>query len=171
MSIPEEILDAQVAAGRLAPLLPQSPRAAIRRAMFVSADIWGLLEGRTDDEISEERYGRLRADLEAFVTAADLYPNYLFWLTPRRDVVWEIRSVEDIPSLRVLGRFAAPDVFVALSIEERAELAGWNSPQWKRAIRTCIQRWNTVFSPYPALEGGDAGDFFSGAIPDRYFKK
>lgn len=139
--------------------------------MFVTREIRDRLEGDTSDDIEEDRYGRLRADLEAFVTEPDLFPKYIFWLTPRPSAVWEIRSVEDQPSLRVLGRFAQADVFIALTIEERAELGGWNTPQWRRAIRTCIQRWNTIFTPYPPLLGVQASDFFSGAVPARYFKK
>jgi hypothetical protein len=139
--------------------------------MFVTQGIQALLDGRTEDEITEERFGALRADLEVFVTESTLYPHYLFWLTPRGDQVWEIRSVEEVPSLRVLGRFAAPDVFVSLTIEERAELEGWNSLQWKRAIRTCAQRWGTIFPAHPPHSGEQASDFFSGAVPERYFKK
>jgi hypothetical protein len=171
MSIPQDVLDGQVGAGRLVPLLPLSPRAQILRALFVTERLQALLDGRTTDEITEERFGALRADLEVFVTQPTLFPHYLFWLTPRHDVVWEIRSVEDVPSLRVLGRFADFDVYVGLTIEERAELEGWNSHQWKRAIRTCIQRWGTAFAGYQSHSGGKADDFFSGAISVRYFKK
>lgn len=171
MSIPRDVLLEQVAQLRLAPLRPLSPRAPTRRALFVSETIRQLLENETDDDISETRYGALRADLEQFITSANLYPKYLFWLTPKRDVVWEIRSVEDIPSLRVLGRFAEYDVFVALTIEERSELEGWNSQSWRRAIRTCVQRWMTLFFAYQPRLGNTANDFFSGSVPDSYFKK
>lgn len=138
--------------------------------MLVTDDIWRLLEGETHDEIAEERIGRLRADLETFVTEADLYPHYLFWLTPRSDLVWEIRSIADAPSLRVLGRFVMHDVFVALTIEERSELGEWDSQSWKRAKRTTVQRWGALFN-MPPLEGQTADDFFSGAIPRKYWKK
>jgi hypothetical protein len=171
MSIPRDVLLAQVAAGVLVPLAPLSRRAQIRRALFVTAEIWERLNGATRDEIDQARYGSLRADLEVFVGASEIYPNYLFWLTKRSDLVWEIRSVADIPSIRVLGRFAAQDVFVALTIEERSELEGWNSEQWRRAIRTTIQRWRAIFPAYQPCQGSKADDFFTGAIPDRYFKK
>lgn len=137
----------------------------------MSERIRELLDDETDDEISEARFGALRADLEQFVTSVYLYPKYLFWLSPKRDVVWEIRSVEDVPSLRVLGRFADHDVFIALTIEERSELEGWNSQSWRRAIRTCVQRWATLFFGYQPRLGNTANDFFSGSISDSYFKK
>lgn len=159
-----------VESGTLVPLVPISPRAMKRRAMYVTDQIWRLLDAETSDEITEERYGRLRADLETFVVEADLYPHYLFWLSPRRDLVWEIRSIADEPTLRVLGRFAEPDIFVALAIEERAELGGWESASWKRAKRATIQRWNSVLNIAP-IQGAAENDFFSGAIPGKYWKK
>ena len=139
--------------------------------MLVTEPIWQLLTGVTEHEITETRYGSLRADLEAFVVERDLYPKYLFWLTPRPNLIWEIRSVEEVPSLRVLGRFADFDTFIALTIEERSELEGWMSLAWKRAQRTCAQRWLTLFQAYQPHVGGCADDFFSGAIPGEYFKK
>ena len=141
-----------------------------RRALYVTDEIWRLLNAQTTDDIAEERYGRLRADLETFVVEADLYPRYLYWLTPRNDLVWEIRSVADAPQLRVLGRFVEQNVFVALTIEERSELGGWDSISWKRAKRTAIQRWSTILS-LSALEGTTEHDFFSGALPGEYWKK
>ena len=159
-----------VEAGTLVPLVPLSPRAMKRRALYVTHQIWSLLNDETGDDITEERYGRLRADLETFVVERDLYPHYLFWLTPRNDLVWEIRSIADVPTLRVLGRFADRDTFVALTIEERSELGEWDSKGWKRAKRTTIQRWRSVLNVAP-IQGTSENDFFSGAIPGKYWKK
>ena len=164
------ILKMAVDSGRLVLLTPLSPRAMKRRPLYVTDDIWRILEGETQDEIAEERFGRLRADLETFVTEADLYPHYLYWLTPRTDLVWEIRSIADEPTLRVLGRFIMRDVFVALTIEERSELGGWESLSWRRAKRTTIQRWITLFN-IPPIEGDSQDDFFSGAIPGTYWRR
>lgn len=143
----------------------------MRRAMLVSADVMQTLEATTNDALTDERLGRLRADLEVFVSEPVIYPKYMFWLTPKRDFVWEVRSVEDEPSIRVLGRFIGHDAFVALTVETRDELKGWNSPSWKRAIRTCVQRWNTIFNPYPCHTGSKPDDFFTGSVPVQYFKK
>ena len=159
-----------VESGRLVLLAPLSPRAMKRRAIYVTDEIWRMMEGAVLDDITEERLGRLRADLETFVTEADLYPHYLYWLTPRDDLVWEIRSIADEPQLRVLGRFILHDVFVALAVEERSELGEWESFSWQRAKRTAIQRWGALFNT-PPLGGHDQNDFFSGAIPGKYWKK
>lgn len=166
----DAILKMAVESGQLVLLTPISPRAMKRRALYVTEDIWRMMEGEVLDEITEERLGRLRADLETFVTEADLYPHYLYWLTPKSDLVWEIRSIADEPTLRVLGRFVMRDVFVALTIEERSELGGWESFSWRRAKRTTIQRWGAMFTT-PPLGGQDQNDFFSGAISGAYWKK
>lgn len=167
----DAILDVLIGSGRLVPLSPLSPRAMKRRALFVTADIWRMLEGETLDEITEDRFGRLRADLETFVTEENIYPHYLFWLTPRGDWVWEIRSIADQPQLRVLGRFYRADIFVALTIEDRAELGGWDTLSWQRAKRTTVQRWQTLFNGLPPHQGTDENDFFTGAISGKYWKK
>lgn len=123
----EAILKQAADSGQIILLEPISPRSMKRRALYVTNQIWQMLEGEHRDEITADRFGRLRADLETFVSEADLYPHYLFWLTPRADYVWEIRSIADQPTLRVLGRFVMRDVFVALTIEERSELGEWDS--------------------------------------------
>lgn len=165
------MLEQAVDLGQLILLTPVSPRAVKRRALYVTDQIWRLLEGEYQDDITEERFGRLRADLETFVTEEDLYHHYLFWLTPRADLVWEIRSIADKPTLRVLGRFVMQDVFVALTVEERSELGSFESESWRRAKRTTIQRWGSVLINTPPLKGSTENDFFSGAIPGKYWKK
>lgn len=167
----DAILDMLVDAGRLVPLVPLSPRAMKRRALYVTEDIWRTLEGETLDEITEDRFGRLRADLETFVAEEEIYPHYLFWLTPRTDWIWEIRSIADAPQLRVLGRFYSIDIFIALTVEERAELGGWETQSWQRAKRTTAQRWDALFNHLPPQKGSDENDFFTGAIPGKYWKK
>lgn len=171
MSIPQDIVLAQVQLGRLRPLVPFSRRARLLRTLLVTDAIWDVLHGYRFDQIDENRLGTLRADLELFVTSEEIAPHYLFWLTPKDDLVWEIRSVADDPSLRILGHFAGQNIFVALSLEERPELGGWNSESWKRAIRTTKQRWGSIFPSYPTHSGVEPDEFFTGALSERYFKK
>jgi hypothetical protein len=103
MSIEDEILD-RVRRGMLWPLQPKAAGATIRRALFVGERLWAELNSPEGDEEWEDRIGRLRADLEIFVTEPSITARYLFLLYPAADAVWEIRSVRDRPSLRVLGK-------------------------------------------------------------------
>jgi len=71
--------------------------------MFVNEDLHNVLESPEGDQQWERRIAELRADLEVFVEARTIDPKYLFRLYPARDGVWEIRSVRENPSIRVLG--------------------------------------------------------------------
>jgi hypothetical protein len=57
--------------------------------------------------------------LDLFAEGAPIGPKYLFLLYRADEAVWEIRSVRPNPSIRVLGRFAAKDIFVATNFALR----------------------------------------------------
>lgn len=171
MSIPFSFVQDMITAGQLVRLHPVSRRASQRRALLITPHVDAVLNQEGSEDMTDERLARLRADLEAFVTERDVHPEYLYWLTPKRAGVWEVRSVDPQPSLRVLGRFISQDAFVAFLVERRDQLGGWNSPEWRRAIRTCIQRWHSIFGPYAPLIGEQPNDFFTGALDAGYFKR
>jgi hypothetical protein len=78
-----------------------------------------------------------------------------------REEVWEIRSLEE-PGIRVLGRFADTDLFIALTWHKRADLLGPKSRQWRDAIIGCKTNWVNLFPAYPPKSGG------SNAYPTDY---
>lgn len=131
---------------------------------------------RMDEIGKDDQGGRIDAaqhstqDLELFAEGQPIDPKYLFLLYPARDAVWEIRSVRDAPSIRVLGLFAAKDVFIATNHALRETLGGWESREWKvvkRAARAC---WNRLFGTYQPLTSTNVRDLVSGAIDGKYFK-
>jgi len=87
--------------------------------------------------------------------------SYMRQLFRWREEVWEIRSL-DQPGIRVLGRFADTDIFVALTWHKRADLAGPQSRQWRDAIVGCKTIWRNLFPSYPPKTGG------SNAYPTDY---
>jgi len=138
--------------------------------MLLHPDIWEFIQHGPDDTAHHDRMGRFQADLEAFVSEREIYPKYLKCLYPRHRGVWAIRSVEDKPSLRLLGRFAMRDAFVALALEDRISLGAFESQQWRQAKRDCVQRWNALFPNFPPLKGETADDFLSGSVNAEYFR-
>ena len=96
------------------------------------------------------RMGRLDADLEHFVVSPEIDPKYLFHLYPSQDCVWEIRSVRDDPSIRVLGMFAAKDVFVATNFALREDLGGWQSPGMEERKASSKRNLEKPLSPISA---------------------
>jgi hypothetical protein len=140
-----------------------------RRAMFVSEGTWRMLSTEHDDDM-EERLGILQADLELFVEGQPVDPRYLFLLHPPGEAVWEIRSARPAPSIRVLGRFARKDVFVATNMALREELGGWQSRAWKDVKRQARADWDRLFHPYPPLRSTNIHDLVTGAVDGKYFK-
>ena len=169
MSIEDEILD-RVARKMLFPLRPQAAGATIRRAMFVAERLWDELNSPEGDAEWEDRIGRLRADLEICITEESIAPKYLFLLYPASDGVWEIRSVRDQPSLRVLGLFPSADIFVSTNHARRDELGGWQSREWKTVKRTAKAVWRQLFPAYDPKITSNVNEVCSGATNEIFYK-
>lgn len=138
--------------------------------MFVSEGIWEMLSTEHEDEEMEDRLGILQADLELFAEGQPIDPKYLFLLYPAHEAVWEIRSLRPHPSIRVLGRFAMKDVFIATNIELRENLGGWQSREWKNVKRLACTRWGHCFHTFPPMLSTNIHDLVTGAINGKYFK-
>jgi hypothetical protein len=169
MSIAAEILD-RVQRKMLFPVLPRARGTVVRRALFASEELNRVLTSPVGDQEWEKRVAELQADLEVFVTASTIDPKYLFLLYPARDAVWEIRSLRDQPSIRVLGLFAWRDVFIATNHAMREDLGGWESREWKIVKRTALASWRRILSPYDPIRGTDVKRLVTGALDGKYFK-
>jgi hypothetical protein len=169
MSIADEIED-RVARGMLFPLIPKAVGAPIRRAMFVGEKLWNDLNSTEGDDEWDVRIGRLRADLEVFVAEEFVEPKYLSLLWRPSDAVWEIRSVRDTPSIRVLGLFALKVVFVSTNYALRETLGGWQSRAWREVKRLAKAVWRQLFNPYRPIVTSDVSDVITGAVDGKYFK-
>ena len=169
MSIEDEIVD-KVDRGMLYPLIPKAPGAQIRRALFVEEALWKELNSPEGDDEWDERIARLTADLEVFVTEATITAKYLFLLYPARDCVWEIRSVQHRPSVRVMGLFPSKDVFVSTNFALREALEGWQSRAWKEVKRMARAMWRRLFPSYVPLETIKVSEVCSGAANEIFYK-
>jgi hypothetical protein len=170
MSIQDDIAD-RLKRGMLHPLLPLAKGAMIRRAMFVGEELWANLNSPEGDPEWDERIGKLQADLEVFVTEASIEPKYLFLLFPAPDAVWEIRSVRDDPSIRVLGLFAEKDVFISTNFARREGLGGWQSREWKWVKRMARALWRRIFPTYSPVTTIDVKEVCSGASNGIFYKE
>lgn len=168
MSILAEILN-RTREGRLYPLPPLMPSLPgnAPRYMYVSPEINAICNtGPWESARWMSRCMVLRAALDRF-TQGGLIPiaarplgggkrAYMRQLFRWRDEVWEIRSLEE-PGIRVLGRFADTDLFIALTWHKRAELLGPRSRPWRDAIVACKTHWTHLFPAYqPKSRGSDA---------------
>ena len=179
MSIHDEIV-LRVAERRLYSLQPLMPSTigVTSRHLYVNKEIFPLLVGPWHNAQWEERCGYLRADLDRFIHGG-LIPvaerpflrgnsAYMRQLFRWRENVWEIRSRDPKPGIRVLGRFADTDVFVALSWWHRADLGGPRSREWRDAIVGCKTEWRNLFPAYEPKSSGDDNVYPKACISNTY---
>lgn len=164
------LMQDKIARKMLFPIKPRAAGTTARRALLASEEVWTRLGADGVDEAMEARMGTLQADLEVFAEGKTIGPKYLFLLYPAAEGVWEIRSVRDDPSIRVLGLFAAKDVFVATNLALREDLGGWQSREWKAVKKIARARWNVLFHTYPPVITADVHAVVSGAIHGKYLK-
>ena len=147
-----------VKAGRLSGLEMSVPGDAAKRGLYLSPDVQELLDGPWISPRCAQRVNRLRADLEAFVkeepVIACLDPfeaedAFFGRLDRPDDEVWDVRSRDPKPGLRLFGRFACPDIFVAFTWAPRS--VQWNGrepmgdrydPRWEQMKEVCYREWD-----------------------------
>src|SRR5215813_14678146 len=169
MSI-HSLIDLQCRERQLFFLSPVLPQILIRRDMYVSSEIRDLLFGPWDNKELEKRSQQLRADLEVFIEGkiisvtqdtSQTIDAYLAQLEPPKSEIWEIRSRNPRPSIRVLGSFAKTDVFIALTWFYRNDLGDRNSQEWKKAITLTKAAWRRLFLTYAPISGRMPDDYVS----------
>jgi hypothetical protein len=151
------------------PLLPVSHPRAIYATKELSDDI---AAGATQTVGSTAyRIGLLRTDLDWFSAGELITVGYgkedacrMKPLDPRNEEVWELRSRDPKPALRVFGRFAEPDVFIATHMAWRDVLGGWDSWEWAAEIRRCKAIWRQLFPTYPPHSGGNVRDYITNNV-------
>lgn len=154
-----------VARGDLFPMRPSDPAIQAVRSIYVSRTVREFVMDPTI-----ERAGQLQADLDHFISGSlvtvSAVPfragtSFLGLLHPPDDGIWDIRSQDPRPALRVFGGFAMKDVFVGLVLRERKQLGDKTSRQFSAAIRECKTEWQRLFLTYRPLYGVSLNDHLS----------
>ena len=148
---------------------PDLPGSILARKLYISPIIQGLLSGPWDSVEWQDRCIELEADFHRFVTGAmiavRLPPSksieaYIAQLEPPQENVWEIRSREEEPQIRVFGQFAGKDCFVGLTWRFRFELNN-DKEKWHIAMEECKSEWRKLFPAYDTLIGVSINDYIS----------
>ena len=174
MSIQHSIEDA-IAEGRLLVFEPEFDSDELVRSL--------LLHPQLESDISERveewgrRVGRLRADFESFVKGEHISLSMtpfehktatMGLMAPTADGIWEIRSRDPKPGLRVFGKFPCADTFVALDWEPRSVRFGRKEPlgtrfslEYQLALLETNKRWNIALPDLAPLLEGNYRDYVS----------
>lgn len=172
MSIQDE-LRFRIEEGRLFlvnPLIHGSPHP---RLIYATSEIWNKLCGPWSDKSEEYRMNKLYADLDHFssgeriiVSRGNIEQGYMKPLDDISEEVWEIRSRDPKPSLRLFGRFAETDIFIATNLRERIELGSPGSKPWRDEFERCKAEWRKLFPAYEPLTGSTLRDYISENVVD-----
>lgn len=147
-----------------------------KRKIYVSEEIKAKIQGPWGDKGDEYRSGKVHADLMAFTSKHMMVvarnprqggASDMSRLLPPDREVWDIRSVDPKPGIRILGRFAEKDVFIGLTWEIRLYLKNFDSREWRDAIVRCAREWSLLFPAYAPLTGDYFGHYLTDAVFDR----
>ncbi len=178
MSIRDEINN-WIDGGRLFLLGRALESDPVERNLLISSEIKELVDGPWIDETMSKRCGQLRANMEVFM-GGELIPvclnpfqakaAYMGLLDPVGDGIFDIRSRDPKPGLRVFGAFAETDTFIALTWCPRSVAVSWagkkplgdrDSREFRDAILECKTAWRRFFPTYPPVTGDNLRDYIS----------
>lgn len=139
------------------------------RLIYLARDLFDELMGPwSGDPLKSTQMGILRADLDRFLEEARIIVGhrrsrhaYMKRLDPGRDEVWEIRSRDPDPEIRLLGRFAETDVFIGTRCLDREYLGKEHSRQWRDEMVRCGSDWRKLFFPYAPLTNRSLHEYIS----------
>lgn len=142
------------------------------RVLLLTKAMWQMLvDGPWPDETHKTRLGAiLRADLEDFISGKTLLVSMggrdlvIEDMKRLQEVheVWEFKSKAK-RGVRVFGRFAGHDVFVATNWQWRDQLSSYGSDEWALEINKCTDTWNSLFSKHAPHTGVDIHAYLSNA--------
>jgi hypothetical protein len=161
-------------AGRLVLHQPAIPGLRLRRRVYLAKTLHtALIKGPWLNLKDEVRWHELRYWFDRFTDGGRIYLRErprakkstadMAQLEPWTDEIWEIRSIDPKPSIRVFGSFIGKDALVALTWSFRKDLNGYGGPKWLQAIQTYRTEWQNFFDCMP-LSGEYPNDYLSEAI-------
>lgn len=174
-----DVIDARVKEGRLfrLPNLLGLPRA---RPTYLGEDIAKLILGPWASQDWKLRCATLTQQLEHFEAGYEIAvaldapakpyrrepTAFLRQLHPGQNEVWEVRSTNDDPPLRLFSRFAAVDHLIILNWQKRGLLGAPLSRLWRDEKVRCQTLWTNLFHPYLPMTGASLHDYISdNALP------
>lgn len=175
MSIkPYELADAVLNKKSLYVLAPLAKRESPKRVILLSGLMKkDIIDGPWKDKAEEDRLaGTLRADLDRFVSGDLLRASLGGPARASEDMkrlkdtyeVWEFKSdTKKKQGIRVFGRFAGYDLFVATHWQWRDSLDNYGSDKWDKEINRCRNDWFSIFQNHTPQTGDTIDAYLSDA--------
>jgi hypothetical protein len=114
------------------------------------------------------RAGQLHAELDSFIggdkIVLSMIPRnagnaFMGILDPPNNGLFDIRSRDPRPGMRILGGFGRKDFFIGLALRERRTLV--TEQDWNRAIAECKREWQHRFHSSLPLIGAFPNDYLT----------
>ena len=166
--------------GKLFELNPLNEKDNRVRTVIMSREINSLVSGSWASAEMAARCLRLRAELENFISAEEITVCWepfeadveqIGRLDPPHWGVWDLRSRDPKPGLRVFFRFADKDVAIFFTCSPRSLNVSWldrlplfdrKSREWKLAIADCLAEWKTLLPNHEPINGSHLSDYITG---------
>lgn len=159
----EEAIRRLCAASRLFRVEPLDWREDQKRIIYASRDIHRFLEETAADRETNIERRKLQRLFDRFISGAaisvafrkNIIGSDMKRLSPSSVEVWEFK-VKARPQLRVFGRFAQKDVFLALTgpVERR-------NCDYDVEITQCQQEWSRLLPEHSPIYGSTIYDYIS----------
>ena len=153
------------------------------RTVLMTSEIADLICGPWPDSVMGDRCARLRANLETFLAGARMTVcwapykgrdhHQLGRLHPIGDGVWDLRSVDPSPGLRLFFCLAEKDVMIVFICSPRSVPVPWlqrpplgarQSKLWKQAQSECKRQWKHIFPAHTPLVSENPDDCISNTV-------
>ncbi|MGH9354034.1 MAG: hypothetical protein ACRD2G_18045 [Terriglobia bacterium] len=152
--------------------LPHSlPSVRHMRLLFAAEEVGRVVKPPWNATPEGLRFSQLRAHLDRFIEGSliSMAQNpftkprtcYMARIDPSTDEVWDIRSIDPRPAIRVLGCFADTDLFIALVWENRKNLGGPHSKEWRDFRERGKAMWRNLFPAYQPLRAASINEYVS----------
>lgn len=161
------IISSLVQQGKLAPYLPVRTIRKAKRRLYMTKNMSQKFADNTSAVNLLVGRGTIESALNSWVLGDHIHDNgnggsgFLKRLEPPPPEIWEIRITEPSIQVRVFGRFADTDTFVATDMLTRTSLGRKGSATWKAACKNCETDWDLLFGSNGPHTGVKVKDYVS----------
>lgn len=169
-----DVLRSLVMDGRIAHVPPVMRQVSMVRTLFLEVSIGDRLRSSLSGSTREDvRLAGLYGDLDRFVSGKlitvgdDPFEKektaFMARTSPVQDGIFDIRSQDPKPAIRLFGAFCDKDTFIGLTWRFRKELGGKDERLFDQAVLNALGVWKILFPDHLLpVYSTDMGGYFSG---------